>query len=133
MVAMGQGVNTQGKMGAGIAKVFRQEFPEMYEAYVEECRGGFLLPGQCFLWEESDDRLVLNIASQRLTGADATMSRLRNGLLDAIDALKPYALREFAIPRIGCGIGGLEWDEARELISEIARSEDVDIEVWFKP
>ncbi len=60
--ALGQGVNTFGSMGAGIAVEFRRRWPAMYDAYRAACRTGRLRPGGIFVWE-APDRLIVNLAT----------------------------------------------------------------------
>jgi hypothetical protein len=64
---LGHGVNTLGRMGAGIAVEFRRRWPTMYDAYVEECRSGRLRPGGIFVYQ-APDRLIVNMATQRGVG-----------------------------------------------------------------
>jgi len=66
--ALGHGVNTEGRMGAGIAVAFRNADPDMYEAYRQECWSGRLTAGGMFAYPSSG-RWVYNIASQDLPGA----------------------------------------------------------------
>jgi hypothetical protein len=34
------------------------------------------------------------------------------------------------LPKIGCGIGGLEWDSVRDILEEVG-GEDVTLEVYY--
>lgn len=43
-------VNCRGVMGAGLALAFKQRYPEMFAAYVEECRSGRLRIGRPWLY-----------------------------------------------------------------------------------
>lgn len=118
--AIGHGTNTHGLMGAGIAVLFRRKHPAMYERYRELCEiFGDDLGGSTFLYfdEQPGTNLsysyIANIFSQKAPGANATVELLIDGLKDAYAALwgeQEVEEPHIAIPLIGCGIGGLDWD-----------------------
>jgi O-acetyl-ADP-ribose deacetylase (regulator of RNase III) len=136
---IGHGVNCQGVMGAGIAKTFREKFPNNYKVYKEWCDNGTLRPGGFLLVPEELDgqtRLIVNIASQFMPGADATYENIALAFWKfSQDASRPDRLKRFgnriAIPEIGCGIGGLEWSKVHAIIhaTEIVFPE-VEYETW---
>lgn len=120
LVALGHGVNCRGVMGAGIALPFSKLDSGMYAAYKEICYNGELRPGDIFPWRLDDGRVVYNIASQDRPGRNATYSALGLGLYKTARHATKNGIANIGIPRIGCGIGGLEWDKVRYLITEIA-------------
>ena len=109
--AIGHGVNMKGLMGAGIAAEFARRYPEMLPAYRLWCE--VALPGDVMLYKVNDGRTVVNIGSQNLPGKDARYEWLAAGLLHAAADLYELGTRQLALPRIGCGIGGLKWDAVR--------------------
>lgn len=113
--AIGHGVNCRGVMGGGIAKLFKRKYPAMYTQYNFACRAGLLHAGDVFPWVEYGDppNYIFNIASQTNPGADATLGALERGVHRVFDLCETLRLKSFAIPRIGAGIGGLEWSEVK--------------------
>jgi O-acetyl-ADP-ribose deacetylase (regulator of RNase III) len=114
--AIGHGVNCFGAMGSGIAVAFRQKFPEMYEKYKLMCDEAFLKPGMVYPWLDrthfdGQNLFIFNIASQFRPGADANLDYLESGLLYCRFYMRQRGLKHLALPRIGAGIGGLEWDD----------------------
>lgn len=126
---VGQGVNTRGLMGAGVAVEFRRRFPLMFEDYRETCERGLLPPGGLHYFFE-DNTSIYNIASQRLPGRDATLAHLRSGTELALAGVLARDEDGIALPRIGCGIGGLEWSDVRTLLGDLADEYDTTVEVW---
>src|SRR5262249_47885477 len=64
--AFAHGCNCQGSMGAGIAKGFRERYPEMYEQYRGRCKAEprqFNL-GDCWLWKQKGNPSVFNLGTQ---------------------------------------------------------------------
>lgn len=134
--AIGHGVNTKGVMGAGIAFSVRLMYPEVYLEYRELCELGALQPGGVYTaLDENSGRYIVNLASQDAPGANARLEWLRASLSRALDELTELEVTSLALPRIGAGIGGLEWPEVREAIEEIAEAyPHMEIELWeFKP
>lgn len=137
---LGHGVNTCGVMGAGIAKTFREYFPNNYSNYKAACESGRLQPGGFMVVPEKDWdcrlRLITNLASQEKPGADASYKWLFSCLWSwAEKASEPNRLRLYggiiAIPEIGCGIGGLEWPKVKRIIEVIEDChDDIEFEVW---
>lgn len=131
---LGHGVNCKGLMGAGIARAFREQWPEMYREYRMLCDEGLLKPGQIFPWNSPIGPSVINIATQEWPGRDAQYEWVDAGIHNALAYCRDRGLKSLAIPRIGCGIGGLDWDVVRDAL-EIASAEypDVELEVWTLP
>lgn len=126
--SLGHGVNCVGLMGAGIAKPFADKFPLMYEQYSLMCKRGLLRPGGFMPYYVKDGRWVYNIASQNKPGADARLHALVNGTVSALVHARQWGVKELALPRIGCGIGGLDYDtQVRPALERISKSFYTDI------
>jgi len=125
ITTIGHGVNADGKMGAGIAVLFRRKFPQMYAQYKQLCESyGDWLGGRTYLYFDGEgwDGHIANIFSQLRPGANAKVELLVDGVKDAL--FQTYASIErsphLAIPLIGCGIGGLDWaTEVRPALEDL--------------
>lgn len=120
--AFGQGCNCQGSMGAGIARGFRERYPEMYEQYRALCKAEprrFNL-GDAWLWKDERQPWVFNLGTQEhywharasYEAVEASLRKMR-GLADA------EGVDSIAIPRIGVGYGGLSWKKVRAIIEQL--------------
>ncbi|UDL15922.1 ADP-ribosyltransferase [Microbacterium phage Pumpernickel] len=128
--AIGHGVNTQGLMGAGIAAKFRDLWPGMYDEYRRTCEEGDFVPGAVMSYDLGEGRVIYNIASQGLPGANAAYDWLAIGVMIAVHDMRIRGLQTLALPRIGSGIGGLDEKRVEMLLGVIARMTPVDIELW---
>lgn len=132
--AIAHGVNTRGRMGAGIALQVARLYPSVFAEYKKQCkspgmRGGDHLPVKSR--ELGDERWILNVASQQNLGPDARMEWLEAGVEKALAWAHENDIRGIAFPQIGCGIGALDWPEVSEAIIEIAsKYPDLIIELW---
>jgi len=113
--SISHGANTVGVMGAGIATVFRSKFPKMHETYQLDCAIGYAKPGGFMRFHE-DGKTGYNLYSQLNPGPDAKKSWVFLSLLGASHDIMVHAPKKdgtrfrFALPLIGCGIGGLDFE-----------------------
>jgi O-acetyl-ADP-ribose deacetylase (regulator of RNase III) len=129
--AIGHGVNCQGLMGAGIARKFRELWPDMYNEYKKLCQEGLLRPGQIYPYRTYASGVVINIATQEYPGPDANYVWLERGVNNALAFCEERGLTSLALPRLGCGIGGLDWNLVRDSLERAAENySKVDLEVW---
>jgi len=130
--AVGHGVNTLGYMGAGIAAQFSRKFPVMYAQYKELCEGHRLKPGKVFVYHiPQTDRWVFNLASQKNPGADAQLYLVEESVANAFFIMDSLGITSIALPRIGSGIGGLNWDDVKAEIERVASyNPHITVELW---
>jgi len=113
--ALAQGVNTKGKMGAGIAVPFRTKWPLMYEDYKNLCTAYTdILPGLLHTWDNpnwnSEDpiEVIYNLFTQDYPGMNGDYELLaKSSLLLRMEA-EARGFERVGLPWIGCGIAGLE-------------------------
>src|SRR5688572_25329063 len=110
--AFAQGCNCQGSMGAGVAKGFRERYPEMYEEYRSRCKAEprqFNL-GDAWLWKEKGRPAVFNLGTQeKFWHARASYEAIEQALTSMREQADAECIRSIAMPRIGVGYGGLSW------------------------
>lgn len=123
------GVNCRKTMGAGIAKQIKDRYPEAY--YADKY---FNLPeGLWRLGKYSSNEAgsIINLYTQDLPGPNASLEAIRLALrLVADDILMQGEL--IGLPQIGCGIGGLKWEDVRPIIQEELKDFDVTIVIYDK-
>lgn len=128
--ALAHGVNTKGAMGAGVAKGFRERWPDMYEEYRTQCKSGLLEPGGLMGWVAEDGPTIYNVASQDFPGPHARLEWLSAGIYNALRDAESRGYDRIAVPMIGAGIGGLKWPEVEAYLRGLAATSTVDIEIW---
>lgn len=130
--AFGHGVNVKAAMASGIAWEFVRRFPGLQEAYNLECNEGRLQPGGLFVYHSF--KPVFNLASQEYPGADANLAWLEGSLRLTLAFCEKEGIPTLAIPRIGCGIGGLKWSDVGPLMERVSEDyPDIILEVWYLP
>jgi O-acetyl-ADP-ribose deacetylase (regulator of RNase III) len=102
-------VNCMGVMGKGIAVDFKTRYPEMFRRYQAICARGALQPG--LLWLYTRERTwVLCFPTKQDWRKPSQVQWLQAGLLKLSETWEQRGITSLAIPAIGCGLGGLDFD-----------------------
>jgi O-acetyl-ADP-ribose deacetylase (regulator of RNase III) len=115
-------VNTVGVMGKGIALMFKEAFPENYRLYREACQTKNVKVGRVFATERRDflsgPKWIINFPTKEHWRAPSRIEWIRDGLIDLRRFVEQHKIRSVALPPLGSGNGGLDWQEVRPLIVE---------------
>lgn len=131
-------VNCVGIMGKGIALQFERTFPEIARPYQEACKAKRLSPGELLVvpLQRELERLlplaVVNFATKNHWRGDSRIEWIEAGLSRLVEETRARGWRSIAIPPLGCGNGGLRWDEVRPLI-ENAFADLPEVQVLIYP
>lgn len=110
-------VNTRGVMGKGLALVFKKKFPDAFRAYAKACERGEVVVGRVHVFtREAKPRYVIHFPTKDDWRAPSRIEYVRDGLVDLAKEMREREIRSIAIPALGCGLGGLDWDDVRPLI-----------------
>ena len=122
-------VNTVGVMGAGLAKEFRMKFPNMYREYLSLCYGGRMMPG-CVKYVKDIDKIIVLFPTKRHWRDPSKLSYVEEGLDHFCRTYAIHGIQSVAFPKLGCGLGGLEWNDVRWLMGEILREIPIDVQIY---
>lgn len=127
------GVNERKKMGSGIALAIRNKWPEVYDRYMDHCHPKH--HGQADIIQIDDNLYVANCYTQRSYGYDnqqyADPEAIRTSLHQVCNfvTLLENDLNIY-MPKIGCGLGGLDWEkDVKHIVEEISQKHLIPIYV----
>lgn len=129
-------VNCKGVMGKGLALEFKERFPMNYKLYRDICYQNKLSPGSLYwVYDFLSGQIIVNFATKdhwkdpsKLEWIEAGCDKLREFL---IDDGKRHEIKTIAIPKLGCGLGGLNWNDVRYLMLKSLESVyNVDIYIY---
>ncbi len=112
-------VNTVGIMGKGIALQFRLAFPRNYELYQSACKREEVVPGKMFVVPTDrldNPRFIINFPTKRHWKGKSRIEDIDSGLLDLVKVIREEKINSIAVPPLGCGNGGLDWNQVRPRI-----------------
>jgi len=123
-------VNTVGVMGKGVALQFKKAFPANFRAYEAACRRNEVKIGEMLVTPTGafEPRLIINFPTKQHWRGDSSLETIRLGLADLIRVVREHSIQSLALPPLGCGLGGLKWEEVGPLI-ERAFAEVPDVQV----
>jgi O-acetyl-ADP-ribose deacetylase (regulator of RNase III) len=112
-------VNCVGVMGRGLALQFRETFPENFKAYEVACKRRKVQPGKMFIFETmsmTNPKYIINFPTKRHWRDKSSLEDVDAGLIALRDEVRKRGIRSIAIPPLGCGLGGLDWEKVRPRI-----------------
>ena len=105
---------------------------EKYEDYqhVFRMKGGLALPEEVI--DHDLTTTVYNLVNKPTVSSHPTYRSLEDSLNAMREHMWIHGHKRLAIPTIGCGIDGLEWDKVKDLIEQVFSNLDVEIKVCRK-
>lgn len=119
------GVNCKRTMRSGVAKALFDRWPNVREEYLkfseEEMALGKIAPVKI-----ENSLYVINCWTQEDYGYDAKSYANPLAIKDCLAALakfcKQMQIKNIYMPRVGCGLGGLNWEnDVQPLVAEVER------------
>lgn len=131
------GCNAQGVMGSGVARALRKKWPEIFEPYVQLLKD--VLPENhlgAIVIVRTGRKAIANMITQQHYGNDgkryANPLAIREALGRLIRVASPnHQTVRIATVKIGCGLGGLDWDtDVKPVFEELERVYNVDFTIY---
>ncbi|MDR0932082.1 MAG: macro domain-containing protein [Victivallales bacterium] len=127
-------VNCVGVMGRGLALQFKNRFPDNFAAYESLCKRKAVMPGKMFVYETNDminHKYIINFPTKRHWRGVSRIEDIESGLIDLVKVIKDKNITSIAIPPLGSGLGGLDWNLVKSKMDIILRTlSDVRIDIY---
>lgn len=120
--AIAQGIAPNDDFMHGLALQLRERMPAMYKDFRHYCHTQHPKSGELWTWMSSDGRYLINLFAQDEAYAHGSKPghATLNHVNHALHALRTFVQKEkvasLALPRLACGINGLDWAEVKPLI-----------------
>jgi O-acetyl-ADP-ribose deacetylase (regulator of RNase III) len=75
---------------------------------------------------------VFNLITKERTVGKPTYLTLRKSLISMKDICLKKDIKKIAIPKIGCGLDKLDWDEVKKIINTIFSDTDIEIIAYLR-
>ena len=113
-------VNTMGVMGKGIALQFKRAYPNNYRTYEKASKNQEVKVGKMFVTLDSNatsgERMIINFPTKTDWRKPSEYRYVEDGLDSLIEVIKDKRITSIAIPPLGAGNGGLNWEKVKQLI-----------------
>lgn len=114
-------------MGAGIAPQFTKHFGTKYDLMRK-------YPEYIKSFDDSDCikiGRVFNLISKKFVYQKPTYDSLLGALMKMYRICEREEITKLAMPKIGCGIDGLDWEKVSKLIKIVFEDLDIDIKIYY--
>ena len=104
-----------------MAQQFKRAFPDNFQAYAKACKRDEVQVGKVFVFDRytlENPRYIFNFPTKRHWRGRSRIEYVQTGLEDLVRQIRDLDIHSIALPPLGCGYGGLDWDEVRVLIEE---------------
>ncbi len=122
--AIVQGVAPNDDFHHGLALQLRERMPAMYKDFRHFCQTSHPKSGGLWTWMSSDGHFIVNLFTQDAAYAhgskpgNASLSHVNHALHALCTLAKKEKFASLALPRLACGVNGLEWSEVKPLIEK---------------
>ncbi len=127
-------VNCVGVMGRGIALQFKKKFAQNFKAYAAACEQRLVKPGKMFVYSNDDmfgPQWIINFPTKRHWKGKSRMEDIAQGLGDLVKVVRDNQIQSIAIPPLGSGLGGLDWQLVKHLIeSKLSGLSGVEVRIY---
>ncbi len=93
-------VNTVGVMGKGIALIFKQLYPEMYEQYRQLCQAGKLDIGKLYVYR-TPHKIIVNFPTKKHWRGRSQLDYVQAGLEEFVRSYEKYGISKRFFSPIG--------------------------------
>ena len=125
-------VNCVGVMGKGLALQFKNIFPNNFLKYRQHCLEGNLSIGKLLITTENNKKII-NFPTKENWKNPSKLEYIILGLEKLEIAIERFNIKSIAFPKIGSGLGGLDWSLVLEEIKNFHQriNPDVIIEIYI--
>jgi len=127
-------VNTVGIMGKGIALQFKEAFANNYKIYNDACKKGLVHIGELLVVKDQNvilgEKLIINFPTKKHWKQPSHYEYIELGLKALSEYIEYNNVKSIALPPLGCGNGGLDWNVVRPMIEKYLAPLNAEIYVY---
>ena len=123
-------VNCVGVMGKGIALEFKNRYPYMFGEYQMLCKEGKVKPGKPYLYRDLAGTSIINFPTKDNWRSPSKFSYITEGLKWFRQSYQELGITSVAFPPLGCGNGGLSWDDVGPKMYQELKDLPIEIEIY---
>ncbi len=123
-------VNCVGVMGKGIAAEFKKKYPSMFGEYQTLCKEHKVKPGQPYIYRDLSGTSIINFPTKDNWRSPSKFSYIVDGLDWFKNSYKELGITSIAFPPLGCGNGGLSWDDVGPKMYQELKDLPIEIEIY---
>jgi O-acetyl-ADP-ribose deacetylase (regulator of RNase III) len=124
-------VNTLGIAGAGLARQWKIQYPDEHRRYVLACKEKRLNIGEVLPVVSLSDHMFLCFPTKIAPRDRSKLEWVETGLSNLQWKATALWISSIALPALGCGLGGLPWEDVKPLIEKYLGCLDIPVRVYL--
>jgi O-acetyl-ADP-ribose deacetylase (regulator of RNase III) len=130
------GIGVNDPMDKGLALQLRNKYPSLQKDLNRWCHQHDTKPGEAWMWVGQDNVRIVNLITHENRETNdhhydkATLGNLRHAFAALVKMVTYEKLTSLALPKIGTGLGDLDWDDVWPLIEINLRELDIPVYVY---
>ena len=125
-------VNLVGVMSKGLALQYKKRYPKMFKLYYKACKNKSFTMGKLMLINEKDHRVLL-FPTKIDWRNPSDLEYIKAGLNKFMATYEDLGIKSIAFPKIGCGLGGLDWNDVDLLFKMCFINSPIDVYIYADP
>ena len=123
-------VNCVGVMRKGLALEFKNRYPVMFQTYKKVCHTKQLCPERP-MFVYGPDKSVILFPTKYHWNEKSKIIYIKDSLEAVSYYYKSFDIKSIAFPKLGCGLGGLDWEEVNPLMEQYLSKLDINVEIYI--
>ena len=126
------GCNCRGGFGSGVAKIVATKYPKARHYYLDKFDEDGWNLGEVQFVPQWNGKIIANCATQDKYGYSGELNADYDAIRLAMSKVKDYAKDKnltIAIPKIGAGLAGGDWNTIEAILNEVFG--DYDVTVYY--
>lgn len=125
-------VNLRGAMGAGVAKAFRDRYPDLYYHYKQAIRYKQLTDKDLAIYPiPYEAKTVILVPTKDHWIDPSPWEMIENGVQRLASLAHERCYSHVALPPMGCGHGGWDWAQVKPLYEQHFADHPTHFTVWI--
>ena len=137
--AIAHGVAPDDHFNTGLALSLREQWPSLAKDFRHYCHTAHPKEGEVFAWVSSDGRRIFNLLTQEsaeghksghVHPGPAHIEHVNHALKALARVVQEEKITSLSLPRLGTGVGGLDWAKVSPLVQEHLGSLGIPVYVY---
>lgn len=138
---LAHGISAHDPFDSGLALALRERWPALVKDYRHDTHSRGISTGELWAWvgvqENSGVRRIANLVTQDTIGqgptaksGKATVENVRAALQSLAKFVAQENISSVALPRLATGVGGLDWEDVKPLVTQYLGSLNIPVIVY---
>ncbi len=136
--AIAHGVGASDPMDKGLALELRNKYPLLQKDFNRWCYQHDTKPGEAWMWVSHENVRIVNLVTHENMQASsnhhyykATLNNIKHALSELVKIIQFEKLASIALPKLGTGLGDLDWDDVLPLIENNLGTVDIPVYLYI--